>query len=80
MEADASAIRQAVPAQPKPFTLAADFAPTTLTNLTAFIDARTNLSMGGWHRQSAPYPAAGGTLMVPWTNLPVFFRAGFTIP
>ena len=77
---DASVIRQAVPAQPKPFSLAADFAPTKMTNLTAFIDARTNLSTGTWLRQSAHYPTNGGTLMVPWTDMPVFFRAGFTIP
>jgi hypothetical protein len=60
-----------------PFSLAADFAPTQLTNLSAFIDARTNLRSGSWVRQSAPYPTNGGALYVPWTNIPVFFRAGY---
>lgn len=74
------------PAQP--FTLAADFSPTSMTNLTAFIEASTNLAgvgvppSGGprWTRQSAPYPTNGGTLKVPWSNRPVFFRAGYSLP
>lgn len=68
---------QGVKPAPAVFALAADFAPTPLTNLTAFIDAKTNLAGTNWTRQSAPYPTNGGTLLVPWSNRPVFFRAGY---
>ena len=59
--------------------LEATFAPTQLTNLTAFFDATTNLN-SPWQRQTLAYPANGGVLQVLFTNHGVvFMRAGYAI-
>jgi hypothetical protein len=61
-------------------TIEAQFAPTQLTNLTAFIDATTNLS-AAWQRQSLPYPTNGGWMKINFTNHgAIFARAGYIVP
>jgi hypothetical protein len=52
------------------------------TNLTAFIEVRTNLMQLNWIRVGeASYPTNGGTFRVPYTNYSptLFFRAGYSV-
>lgn len=66
--------------QPTTVTLAADFAPTGLGNLTAFFEVTGDLATTNWTRLEQPYPFAGGTLTQTYTNNGDFFwRAGYTI-
>ena len=71
-----------LPPPPKVVTLAADYAPTKLTNLTAIMEVRTNLKTGAWSLVGQLlYPTNGGTFRVPYTNTTkeFYFRAGYVI-
>lgn len=62
-------------------TLDATFAPTRMTNLTAYVQTASNLT-GPWRMLwQTNYPANGGTLTVPVpTNGAGWQRAGYSIP
>lgn len=68
---------------PRVIVLAADFEPTQISGLTAYIDVKSGSIAAPWVRLATlPYPATGGTFAAPWTNPPTVYyqRAGFQFP
>lgn len=63
-------------------TLAADFAPTQLSNLWAFCEVKTDLTNAWGRIATMPYPANGGTFAVSYTNTAsqLFYRFGYQFP
>lgn len=73
-----------VAANPPPnvITMAADYAPTQISNLWVFCEVKTDMTNAWGRIATLPYPASGGTFAVSYTNASptIYFRFGYQFP